>query len=181
MAEAAELEAGEEDDLELAAPKGSKSKLIIILVSVLLLIVVGAGAGLHFVGVGPFASAPATAEGQEADEEDEEESRGEAIYVNVPPAFTVNLLGESKARFLQVSVQALTRDAEVEVNIKRHLPMIRNKLVLLFSGKTSQEIGTSEGKETLRKEAKAAIQKVLKSETGKGGVEAVFFTSFVMQ
>jgi len=180
MAEAAELEAGEEDELELAAPKGSRSKLIIILVSVLLLIVIGAGAGLHLVGVGPFAGAPVTAEGQEPGEE-EEEPRGEAIYVDVPPAFTVNLLGESKARFLQVSVQALTRDAEVEANIKRHLPMIRNKLVLLFSGKTSQDLGTSDGKENLRKEAKAAIQKVLKSETGKGGIEAVFFTSFVMQ
>ena len=59
--------------------------------------------------------------------------------------------------------------------------MIRNKLVLLFSAKTSQELSTSEGKDTLRKDAKKAIQKVLKSETGKGGVEAIFFTSFVMQ
>jgi len=179
MAEAAQLEAREGDELELAGPKGSKTKLFIILAVVLVLIVGGGVAGLYFAGVSPFAQQSAEAGEQGAGEEDA--SKGAAIYVDVPPAFTVNLQGNSKARFLQVSVQALTRESDVEASIKQHLPMIRNKLVLLFSGKTSQELGTIEGKETLRKEARAAIQTVLKSETGKGGVEAVFFTSFVMQ
>ncbi len=175
MAEAEELEGGEEE--VGSESKGSKSKLVIIVVSVLLLALVGGGAGLYFAGVGPFATTTAA----EDAEEEEGESKGAAIYVDVPPAFTVNLAGKSNARFLQVSVQALTRDPDVEVSIKQHLPMIRNKLVLLFSAKTSQELSTSEGKDGLRKEARKAIQKVLKSETGQGGVEAVFFTSFVMQ
>jgi flagellar FliL protein len=179
MAEAAGLEAREEDELELAERKSSKANLFIILVIVLVLIVGGGVAGLYFAGVGPFAHQSVQAGDPAAEEE--EASKGAAIYVDIPPAFTVNLQGDSKARFLQVSVQALTRESDVEASIKQHLPMIRNKLVLLFSGKTSQELGTSEGKETLRKQAKAAIQSVLKAETGKGGVEAVFFTSFVMQ
>jgi flagellar FliL protein len=182
MAEAAEQET-REDEREPAAPRGSKANLLIILTLALVLVLVlllgGGVAGLYLAGVGPFAQ-HGTEAGDPAAEE-EGVSKGPAIYVDIPPAFTVNLLGDSKARFLQVSVQALTRESDVEASIKEHLPMIRNKLVLLFSGKTSQELGTREGKETLRKEAKTAIQSVLKSETGKGGVEAVFFTSFVMQ
>nr|MDJ0890345.1 flagellar basal body-associated FliL family protein [Gammaproteobacteria bacterium] len=107
--------------------------------------------------------------------------KGEAIYVDLHPAFTVNLQGKSKARFLQASVQVLTREPKVEQQIKQHAPMIRNKLVMLFSAKTSQELRTLEGKESLQNEARSAIENVLKAESGEGGVEAVFFTSFVMQ
>ena len=112
---------------------------------------------------------------------EEEAAKAAAIYVDLHPAFTVNLQGKSKARFLQASVQVLTREPKVEEQIKQHSPMIRNQLMLLFSGKTSQDLRTVEGKETLQNEARSAIENVLKSESGKGGVEAVFFTSFVMQ
>ena len=174
------------EDLELAEPKGkgSKAKLIVLLVSAVLLLGGGAGAGLYFTGA--FASAEKVSVDDEEEMEDEEEveeeaTRAAAIYVDLHPAFTVNLQGKSKARFLQASVQVLTREAEVEQQIKQHTPMIRNKLMLLFSGKTSQELSTVEGKETLQREARSAIEKVLKSENSEGGVEAVFFTSFVMQ
>ncbi len=175
-----------DDDLELAESKGkgSKGKLIILLVSAVLLLGGGAGAGLYFTGA--FASAEKVSvddedEMEDDEEEEEEAAKAAAIYVDLHPAFTVNLQGKSKARFLQASVQVLTRDATVEEQIKQHSPMIRNKLVLLFSGKTSQELSTVEGKETLQNEARSAIETVLQSENSEGGVEAVFFTSFVMQ
>ena len=176
------------DDLELAESKGkgSKSKLIILIVSAVLLLGGGAGAGLYFTGALASAEKVSIDDEDEMEDEDEEEEEEEAakaaaIYVDLHPAFTVNLQGKSKARFLQASVQVLTREPKVEEQIKQHSPMIRNKLMLLFSGKTSQELSTVEGKETLQQEARSAIENVLKSETSDGGVEAVFFTSFVMQ
>jgi len=174
MAQAQALD--EQDELELAEPKGSKGKLIMILMLVLILGAGGGGAALYFAGV--FSSEDKAAAAQDGEKPDK---KGKAIYVELAPTFTVNLAGGSKGRFLQVGVQVLTRDADVEAQIKEHLPMIRNKLVLLFSTKTSQTLGTAEGKETLMQEARSAIEKVLEAETGKGGVEAVFFTSFVMQ
>ena len=48
-------------------------------------------------------------------------------------------------------------------------------------GKTVPVKVIREGKEKLRADALAEIQKVMKAETGKPGVESVFFTSFVMQ
>ncbi|VAX05680.1 hypothetical protein MNBD_GAMMA19-792, partial [hydrothermal vent metagenome] len=38
-----------------------------------------------------------------------------------------------------------------------------------------------EGKETLREEALEVVQQILEEETGDPGIEAVYFTSFVMQ
>ena len=175
------------DDLELAESKGkgSKSKLIILIVSAVLLLGGGAGAGLYITGALASAEKVSVDDEDEMEDEDEEEeqeaAKAAAIYVDLHPAFTVNLQAKSKARFLQASVQVLTREPKVEEQIKQHSPMIRNRLMLLFSGKTSQELSTVEGKETLQQEARSAIENVLKAETSKGGVEAVFFTSFVMQ
>ncbi len=159
--------------------KGSMGKLMVMLIVALLVLGGGAAAGLYLTGALSLEKTTASTDEDELAEL-EEEKRGEAIYVDLHPAFTVNLQSKSQARFLQASVQVLTRDAKVEEAIKRHSPMIRNKLVLLFSGKTSQELRTSEGKQTLQNQARSAIDEVLISETGDGGVEAVFFTSFVM-
>ena len=48
-------------------------------------------------------------------------------------------------------------------------------------GPNSGGLSTQEGKAKLRKEVLKEIHKVLEAETGKEGVEEVFFTSFVMQ
>ena len=47
--------------------------------------------------------------------------------------------------------------------------------------KTAAELSSREGKEELQAEALASIQGILERETGIPGVEAVYFTSFVMQ
>ena len=174
---------GEDMELDEAGKKGSKGKLISLMIAAVLLLGGGAGAGLYFTGALTPEDKVVSEDDEEFEEEEEEEEeiKGEAIYVDLHPAFTVNLQGKSKARFLQASVQVLTRDPKVEAQIKQHGPMIRNKLVMLFSGKTSHELRTVEGKEKLQQEARSEIDKVLKSENGKGGAEAVFFTSFVMQ
>ena len=75
----------------------------------------------------------------------------------------------------------MVRESDLEEAIQSHAPAIRNQLVLLFSGKTSQELTTLEGKQALQKEALTTIQTVLKDAAGLEGVESVLFTSFVMQ
>ena len=103
------------------------------------------------------------------------------IYLSLDPPFTVNFTGNSRARFLQVTVDVMTRNPLVEGRLKQHMPVVRNNLVLLFSSKTSSELSTMEGKQALQQETLASIQKVLTDETGDKGIEAVYFTSFVMQ
>jgi flagellar FliL protein len=52
---------------------------------------------------------------------------------------------------------------------------------MLFSGQTRDAIIGRDGKEKIRKEAEAEVQKVLKEQTGKPGIKSLYFTSFVMQ
>ena len=134
-------------------------------------------------GDGSAESAKEVAEegGAEDDEAVSETEEKEAHYFSLDPAFVVNFAGESRAKFLQVNIDGLTRDAPVKEAVTKHLPQIRNKVVLLLSSKNHEDLLMPEGKEALRKEVLKEIQKILEAETGSEGIEDVYFTNFVMQ
>jgi flagellar FliL protein len=98
------------------------------------------------------------------------------------PPFVVNFDGEQLVRFLQITVQVMTRDpATVEV-LKVNDPVVRNDLLLLFANQKYEVVATRAGKEKLRSDALAAIRHVVENGGGKADhVEQVYFTSFVMQ
>lgn len=159
-----------------AAPAGGRRKVVLL----------GAGAVLLFLGVGAtvlyFAGwLPGPWQAGAASSEGVKPVRREAVYVSLDPPFTVNLQGQGPTRYFQTTVEVLTRDPAVEAALKRHLPVIRNALVMLFSSKDAKELASMEGKERLRAEALATLKSVLEGETGQADVEQVFFTSFVMQ
>ncbi|MFI4865482.1 MAG: flagellar basal body-associated protein FliL [Steroidobacterales bacterium] len=104
------------------------------------------------------------------------------IYYKFDPAFVVNFGGEGSARYLQVTVEAMSRDMAVVENLKNTEPAVRNDLVMLFSGQDNATLMSVDGKEKLRAATLAAIRKVIDSEGGDGKlIEAVYFTSFVIQ
>ena len=85
-------------------------------------------------------------------------------------------------RFLQIAVQLETRDPATVELLKTNDPVVRNNLLMLFGNQTYAQLATREGKEALRNQALEDVRKVLQ---GAGGhperLEAVYFTSFVMQ
>jgi flagellar FliL protein len=105
-----------------------------------------------------------------------------AIYVEFQPPFVVNFDAKGVMRFLQVSMQVMTRDHDTSELIKLHDPKIRNNMLLLLGSQTLDTISTMEAKEELRKKALETIVKIVDDEGGEGKkVEDLFFTSFVMQ
>jgi flagellar FliL protein len=144
-------------------------------------VIPGNGGGEHVAAVAEGEDAPAADEGGDGGEEGDMEQQRPAIYIPIDPAFVVNFASQGKARFLQVTVEVMTRDASVPDKVKLHMPVIRNNLMLLFSNQTYDDVSTLEGKEALRDEALSVVQDILENETGDPGVEAVYFTSFVMQ
>ena len=166
----------EPDDETKAAPKRSGLKIALIIIIPLVLII-STLAGLYVGGV--IGGGGSKHEGEQG--ESENEVVAPAIYVALDPAFVVNFADGGKARFLQVTVEVMTRHKEVEEQVKNHMPVIRNNLVLLFSSQSYDTVSTLEGKEALREEALGVIQKIMEEETGDPGIEAVYFTSFVMQ
>jgi len=85
-------------------------------------------------------------------------------------------------RFLQVTVQLASRDPGTIEILKANDPVVRNDLLLLFGNQKYSVIATRDGKEQLRAQALATVRKVIAAAGGKPErVEAVYFTSFVMQ
>ncbi|HBO6809043.1 TPA: flagellar basal body-associated protein FliL, partial [Pseudomonas aeruginosa] len=65
--------------------------------------------------------------------------------------------------------------------LREHMPLVRNKLVMLFSSQSFDSLVTPVGKEMLRQQATAGLQELAKKETGQLAIEQVLFTNFVLQ
>jgi flagellar FliL protein len=104
------------------------------------------------------------------------------LYYKLDPAFVVNFGGEGSARYLQITVEIMSRDAAVLDVVKNNEPAVRDDLVQLFSSQDNGTLMTPEGKDKLRAATLDAIRKVIDGVGGSGKlIEAVYFTSFVIQ
>lgn len=163
-----------EADTETEAPAGGgKKKLIFIVLGALLLVGGSIGGTLMIVGGGD------DAEGEV--EEVVEEARDDPSYIDLKPAFTVNLAPEDPVGFLQISMQVLTFSDDVAEDLEKHKPLIRNNLLVLFGAQKSADLRAPEGKEKLQTSALETVQSVINEKGSGGEVDNVFFTSFVMQ
>ena len=159
---------------------GSKGKWITIIIAVVL-VIAGAGAGAF---LGPFFhSSPNTAaHDKKATKPAKEVVKGPPLYAALDPPFVVNFEADQAVRFLQITVQVMSRDQPTLDLLKANDPVVRNDLLLLFGNQKYATISTSAGKEKLRADSLEAVRKVVAGAGGKPElVEAIYFTSFVMQ
>jgi flagellar FliL protein len=166
---------GAEGEAGAPTPK-SKKGLIIGIVAALVL--GGGGAGAYFA----FGGKHDEKGGKETKAKVEEKEKLPPRYIALDPPFVVNFEAESAVRFLQVTAQIMTRDPAMELLVKENDPRLRNDLLLILGGQTYTSVSTTAGKEALRArclEATRAIVKEMGGEPGK--IEALYFTSFVMQ
>ena len=89
-----------------------KKLIILIVAGVLLLVGITVGVTVMLVG---GSDEPAATEDSE---EVVEEERGDPYYVDLKPAFTVNLDPQDPVQFLQISIQVLTFDSDVADDIR---------------------------------------------------------------
>lgn len=106
---------------------------------------------------------------------------GKIEYIALTPNFVVNLNDEEAMRYLQLEIELGASDSSAADAIKLNMPLIRNNLLMIMGQKKYHDLDTREGKERLRAELLEEVQKILTEQTGKPGVDAVYFTSFVMQ
>ena len=162
-----------EEGAEGAAKPKSKKSLILILAAVLVL--GGGGAGAYFAFGGKH-------DDKAAKEKTHEEPKLPPKYVTLDPPFVVNFEAESAVRFLQVTVGIMTRDPATELLIKENDPRVRNDLLLILGGQTFATVSTTEGKEALRTRCLESVRAIVKEMGGESKkIEALYFTSFVMQ
>ncbi|HMN44425.1 MAG TPA: flagellar basal body-associated FliL family protein [Povalibacter sp.] len=156
------------------APRSGSKMFMVILVAVLA--AGAAGTGVYFMTGKKGDEATADAEHKQA------KAKLPPTYVKLDPPFVSNFESRGAMRFLQVSVEVMTRDVVVADLVKQHDPMVRNDLLMLFGTQTYDTISTAEGKEQLRTKALEAVRNVITTQGGDGAkVEQLYFTSFVMQ
>lgn len=101
-------------------------------------------------------------------------------YYSFADDFTSNL--KHSSALVQVSLAASTRrDGRVLQWMKKHELAIRSSLLNILADTPEEEVYTLEGKERLQKRLTQAINKVLTENEGFGGVDAVYFRSFIIQ
>ena len=158
---------------EDAAPAGKSKKTLIIVMVLAVLLLAGGGLGAW------FTFAP---HGNKKHQAAKLEPPAPALYVALDPPFVVNFEADQQVRFLQVTAQLMSRDPGTIELLKTNDPVVRNDLLMLFGGQKYSVVSTREGKEALRTQTLAAVRKIVAGAGGKPEkVEAVYFTSFVMQ
>ena len=114
-----------------------------------------------------------------AADEDAAEAKPVA-YFSLKPSLISNVQGN--AHYARCDIQLMTKDEKNVELIRTHAPAIRHELLLLLGDQKGETLLTPAGREGFRKQALAAVKKVMEKQTGqKGLVDDLFFTSFFVQ
>jgi flagellar FliL protein len=192
-----------EDELELDTSKqktGGKGKIIMIIALVVLLTTGSTITALYFTGnLGNTDDSQQVADSTEAAAEDRDTKEHvikPTFYYDLQPAFVVNFEDQSHAAYLQVEMQLMVHDKAVNELITRHMPVIRNNILLILSAQKYEAVKTRQGKEALQAKLLEAVREIIGPEMKKilekesetevkqenvPNVEQVYFTSFIMQ
>ena len=166
----------EAEDLDLGEEKSGKSKLIIIISAAVALLVGGGVAAYFLLSGGDEEVASETTQQADAGAEAE---KGPVQYLALDPPFVVTLPG--RPSLLQVGVSVRFASTELAEFVKHNDPMIRHNLLNLLSTVNPEELKQRSAKESLQKRMLGELNRILDELKAPGQVEALFFTSFVMQ
>lgn len=162
-----------EEDLDLDSKPASNKKTIIIMAVVgLLIIAISVGLTIWLVSGGD--------KGGAAESEDTEEVVKQAQYLPLE-TMVVNFADSRKARYLQVDLQLMAYDPVVLKAVESHMPAVRNDILVLLGGQSYEQVSTREGKQQLQQQILDMVNTILKQQAGVAGIQAVYFTNFVMQ
>lgn len=160
--------------------KGGKKLLLALLIG-LPLVVGAAGGGAWYYRE----QAKAASEHDDGEEKPEKAAETKVpskapIFVTLEP-FTVNLSEIDAERYLQVGIVFEAADSGAVDAINQHMPIIRNRILLLLSSKRAADLESADGKQRLATEIIAAAREPLGKRGRQKSVEDVYFSSFVIQ
>lgn len=106
---------------------------------------------------------------------------GSSPFIPLNPPIVVNIVDGERIRHMQVIIEIKLVDPANSGKIDLHKGPIRHELILLLSSQDAGTISSALGKEQLRKDALAAIQKVMQELEEDPIVESLYFTNFIIQ
>lgn len=160
----------------MATPASGKSRLLLLGIIALVVIVAAGGATTWFVlhksnnqsDAGQTTTTTATHDKK-------------VTFYELEP-FTVNLKGGSYGdRLLYVHITLQLGDKATEEYLQKHLPQVRNRLLMVFSDQDATELITSDGKVKLSRLIRNALNKPFTGTQPHLKVNDVLFTQFIVQ
>ncbi len=172
---AKEKENKEVEETQEKKSGGSKLLLIIIIVLLLLLLVIG-GLVAYFLLSGNSEQTQAQ-QPQKIEKKHKVSDLSEIGPIYPLDPFTVNLVSSNADRYLKCKINLELDSPELQQEIDKKLPAVRDMIIQILSSKTVEEIQTAKGKEKLKEEIKRKLNSILTT----GEIKHVYFTQFVIQ
>lgn len=152
------------------------NKTVLIVMAVVLVLIVGAMGGGFYMMWSKLSTLESTQVGEEEAEIEDVET--ETIGAIFPlDTFIVNLADDSGKRYLRVTMNLEIKAAEMEAELNKRLPQIRDVILTVLPTKRFEDIQTVDGKLGLRNEIISRLNQLLSEES----VSNIYFTEFVVQ
>lgn len=179
MAEPAKKETEEVEGTDGSQEPKKKSKLLsILLIAVFVLALSGGGYLAYTMYIGPkfFQKNDQSNKGQKASKAEVSDKMGAVISLK---PFIVNLVDEKGLRYLKVTIDLEVDSAEesVKAEIEKHVPQLRDMIIMLLTSKKYDEVMSLEGKIKMRDDIISRSNQFLK----KNKVKTIYFNEFVVQ
>lgn len=176
----AEQAAAKTEQSNEAPSRGAKPIILYALVIINMLVVAGVGF-MVYSGKKKAAEQPgleAVIQGEVQAKGEEAKMDREFVGTMVPmEMFLVNLSGANGRKLLKVLMELEVEGANVQTEIEKRKPQIRDIIITLLSSKTYEQVSSIEGKEYLREEVRDTVNSFLT----KGKIKRVLFTEFIYQ
>ena len=172
----AEEKENQEVEQEPKKEGGNKLLLIVIIVLLLLLLVIG-GLVAYFLLSGNDNTQQPPQQQQKIEKKHKVDSMAEIGPIYPLDPFVVNLVSTNADRYLKCKIDLELDSPDLQKEIDKKLPAIRDLIIQILSSKSVEEIQTAKGKQKLKEEIKRKINEILTT----GEIKNVYFTEFVIQ
>ena len=153
------------------------NKILVLLIGVVMVLMLGLGGGLFMMWNKLSAmNTPSVANaGQEPETENSTEHPLGPIFSL--DTFIVNLADNGGNRYLRVTMDLELGNSELEAEIDKRLPQVRDSILMILPTKRFEDISTVQGKIALRDYILATINGYLVQ----GKIAKIYFKEFVVQ
>ena len=153
------------------------NKILVLLIGVMMMLMLGLGGGL-FMMWNQLSALNAQSVADAGEQPDEvvslEQSLGPIFSLDT---FIVNLADKGGTRYLRVTMDLELGNSDLEDELHKRLPQVRDSLLMILPSKRFEDISTVQGKTALRDEMLEALNGYL----GQGKIINIYFKEFVVQ
>jgi len=153
------------------------NKILVLLIGVLMVLMMGMGGGLFLMW-----NKLSTISLQANANAGTQSGQGAAVRQSLGPIYTldtfiVNLADKGGKRYLRVSIDLELQNPEMQIEIVKRLPQVRDSILMILPSKRFDDISSMDGKVALRGE----ILETLNGFLTQGQITKIYFKEFVVQ